>query len=97
VVASVPGACAHRVGPSEVGSAPDGKSPFGALDLSGNVWEWVADPFGPYDGPPESSGRGVLRGGSWDYAPTTARTTYRLPYMANAGNASTGFRCAKDD
>ncbi len=108
VVSTMTGACADRAGTSEVGSAPDGKSPFGALDMAGNVWEWVADGFEPYrataDGgelvdpkvPTPVNNRGVLRGGSWDYSPLAAKTTFRLPYPANAGNASIGFRCARD-
>ncbi len=34
--------------PSPVGTHPRGASPYGALDLAGNVWEWVEDPYDPY-------------------------------------------------
>ena len=44
---------------SQVGSYPAGASPYGALDMAGNVWEWVNDWWqsdyysdSPYDGPP---------------------------------------------
>lgn len=104
IVSSVTGDCAERKGPFPVASAVLGKGPFGTLDMAGNVWEWVADGFEPY---PSSevvdpkvatgaSGKGVVRGGSWDYAPTSAKTTYRLPWPANAGNVSIGFRCARE-
>lgn len=104
IVSSASGACAERKGPFAVGSAPEGKGPFGTLDMAGNVWEWVADGFEPYAKgelvdpaiPTGPSGKGVVRGGSWDYAPTSAKTTYRLPWPANAGNVSIGFRCVRD-
>jgi serine/threonine-protein kinase len=63
---------------TRVGSYPNGASPFGILDMSGNVWEWVADFYNPiyYQGgaeqnPTGPSSAGVnglrrgIRGGSW--------------------------------
>jgi len=55
-----------------VGSYPRGASPYGALDMAGNVWEWTSSayadyPYNPKDGreDPESSKGRVLRGGSF--------------------------------
>jgi formylglycine-generating enzyme required for sulfatase activity len=87
-----------------VGSFPAGASWCGALDLAGNVWEWVADwydrdyyerspsrnPLGPEEGEDR-----VLRGGSWDNVPDYLRSAsrYRLHQAYRYGYV--GFRCAR--
>jgi formylglycine-generating enzyme required for sulfatase activity len=56
---------------SAVGSHPDGASPYGALDMAGNVWEWTSSRYAPYPYDPEDGREGpeadtrVLRGGSF--------------------------------
>jgi formylglycine-generating enzyme required for sulfatase activity len=111
VLSGMTGSCGDRHGTSPVGSAPDGASPFGVLDMGGNVWEWVADDYAPYPAADEVTDplvtvtepsdttplRGILRGGAWDYGPESAKTSYRLPFVADAGNASTGIRCVRTE
>lgn len=60
------------LGPTPVGAYPAGAAACGAVDLSGNVWEWCHSLFRPYpydsaDGreDPLAPGKRVLRGGSW--------------------------------
>jgi formylglycine-generating enzyme required for sulfatase activity len=103
ILTGVNGTCGERRGTREVGSTIDGKSPFGAFDMAGNVFEWVADGFEPYPSSeisdpfaaPKPGGKGVLRGGSWDYAVAWAKTTARFTLPRKTGHVSVGFRCAK--
>jgi formylglycine-generating enzyme required for sulfatase activity len=84
-----------------VGSFPDGASWVGALDLSGNVWEWVSDWFGPYAAEqqvnptgPDWGDRGVLRGGSWKNTAADVRGADRGWSMLSDWFSFYGFRCA---
>lgn len=79
-----------------------GTSPFGALDMVGNAWEWTdtgmrAYPGGQLPAPPASNAK-VLRGGSFKSNQKQATATYRFGWRASgeASYAETGFRCAKD-
>jgi formylglycine-generating enzyme required for sulfatase activity len=69
-----------------VGAHPAGAGPFGAEQLAGNVWEWVADAA--------ADGWGVVRGGcylDWAWGLRAARA---LPADPERPTATTGFRIA---
>ena len=88
-----------------VGSLPDGASLYGALDLSGNVIEWVQDCWhqgyagAPVDGSAWDGGCGagfVGRGGGHNASTTQyLRTSFRLQ-VGNGSYAEVGFRCCAD-
>ncbi len=86
-----------------VGSFLSGASPYKVLDMSGNVWEWVADKYEsiyyreqPSENPlgPEKGSNRVMRGGSWDNNATYIRAAKRLSNNANSYFNNAGFRCA---
>lgn len=87
----------------------DDVTALGLRHMGGNVGEWLADQFAPYDGHC-SDGPSVLvdprcdkaeepvfltRGGSWNQPPYQAQTTFRSPYGADLAVVQLGFRCAQ--
>jgi len=88
---------------SRVGDYPTGASPYGALDMSGNVWEWVNDWYdsgyyddSPYENPqgPPSGERKVLRGGGWYNYSDDVRVASRGGISPVTRVNCFGFRCA---
>jgi len=86
-----------------VGSYPGGAGPFAALDMAGNVWEWVSDWYSEtyYSNSPLQNPTGpgtgtykVGRGGSWNNPPGHVRSAYRLRNNPTGRDIDLGFRCA---
>ncbi|MBM3472881.1 MAG: formylglycine-generating enzyme family protein [Armatimonadetes bacterium] len=90
-----------------VGSLPAGRSWCGALDMSGNVFEWCRDWYDSqfYASPAAAqrnaecvtslSGRRLLRGGCWGSSPDNCRATVRCSAKPDFHNAGVGFRASR--
>jgi formylglycine-generating enzyme required for sulfatase activity len=101
----------HIRGTAPVGVFPQGRTPEGVHDLSGNVWEWTTTIWGrdfqspeygyPYDGgdgredPEDGGSRRAVRGGSWHDLQADARAASRGRYHPTARNYSVGFRIVR--
>jgi iron(II)-dependent oxidoreductase len=90
-----------------VGAYPAGASPYGCLDMIGNVWEWTTSTFGGYPGFVAHPYREysevffgeeyrVLRGGSWATRTHVATTTFRNWDYPQRRQIFAGFRIARD-
>jgi len=80
---------------------PEVASPYGIMDMAGNVWEWCSTLYRDYpyradDGREslEADGPRVLRGGSWFNPPSYARCAYRYRYLPGYRYLNVGFRVA---
>ena len=87
---------------SPVGAFPAGASPYGLLDMAGNVWEFVMDWFGGtyYASSPASNPPGpaagevyVVRGGAWDSKASLVRVAVRSTIQPEVSLDYVGFRC----
>ena len=98
-------ACFNKSSACEVGSYPQGASPYGVMDMAGNVLDWVSDwydanyyasspdrnPQGPDSGPYR-----VGRGGAWSVTdPTVLRSSYRGDDDPSGWGIIVGFRCIR--
>jgi len=98
----------YSSGTAPVGSFPNGASPFGVLDMAGNVGQWCSDWYDKdfsssrlsKERNPENQSVGemkyrVLRGGSWrGNGPVCFRSAYRDDFGPNSAYQDVGFRCA---
>lgn len=93
--------------PVRVGTYPAGASPFGVLDMTGNVWEWTASEAGLYPGStqkppswdkplPDGVKLQIIRGGAFTEETKRCTVTYRNWVPSDFRARELGFRCAKD-
>jgi formylglycine-generating enzyme required for sulfatase activity len=71
--------------PSPIGSFDRGKSPYGAYDMAGNVFDYAGSAEFP-----------SLRGGAWSTDPSYAASGYLMDQDPTAADPDVGFRCLKD-
>ena len=91
---------------SPAGSFPEGASPYGCMDMAGNVWEWVNDWYDSYyystspDHNPQGPSTGfdkIIRGGSWLRYPVHIRCSEREPQSPQNSVSDIGFRPVKNE
>ena len=88
-------------GPQAVAKRPGGASPYGALDMSGNLAEWTSSWFDGYPNSPTKqpdfgTKLKVVRGGAWWDGDSLGQTWHREVTRPQARLALIGFRCVQD-
>ena len=81
-----------------VASFPLGAGSYGAVDMIGNVWEWVSTPHSPLSdnlNNKKNKSLRVSKGGSWASPSHVANTSYRNIVDGDTKNPTFGFRCVK--
>jgi formylglycine-generating enzyme required for sulfatase activity len=86
-------------GPTSVLRYPEGASPFGVVDLCGNVWEWCTNEWASGESRPFGDTMRALRGGSWDSPGYNARCGCRGRADPTTASEYYGFRivCLNSD
>lgn len=91
-------------GTVKIGSYPKGASPYGVMDLAGNVWEWTNDWYdwtyyqsSPKLNPmgPETGYQKIVKGGAWDYSANVMTISYNSDHAPQEFKSSFGFRCVR--
>ncbi|MBK9125874.1 MAG: formylglycine-generating enzyme family protein [Chloroflexi bacterium] len=98
------GRCRNSVAPCESDAASivtayegKGDSPFGVVDMAGNVWEWTVTDYDSNSGDPHAEAKTrILRGGSWDDGkPEIFRCDHRNRFGPNLRSYFNGFRVCR--
>jgi formylglycine-generating enzyme required for sulfatase activity len=87
---------------SPVADYPGGASEYGVLNMAGNIYEWMADWYGPYSRVPQTNPTGpesglehIIRGGSWGDDPAHIRSAVRSHINSDFWMNFIGFRCVR--